>query len=832
MADGSIVFDTRIDNKEAVKDLERLQNRIKSLNEKIYTKQREKIPLVEQSDKLGAQLDAAKAKLESMRGVSIGTGQLQEQQERVKLLQAEWNKVQTKIEGCDAAIKKANLDIDIAKERSGAIHQSLSASGYDAEKMNAYMKKANKKATGFVRNIKSAIGMSLVFSFAFQAISSLTEWVGKVIQVNDEASAAVGRLKAAFLTLAQPLIDVILPAFTTLVNILTSLVTMASSFISTLFGSDLQTSKDAAENLYDETQALEDTGEAAEEASKSLASFDEINKLSSTTKTSQATQTGEEGIQPDFDGLDSDSNFISDMLSKVSGWVPVALMLGGIALIAIGAATANILVVVAGLALLGSGISGALGNEEIASWVDALGLNNVQEFVVIAILLGGIAVVAIGAAMGNIAMVVSGLLLIGVTVLYATQSGMLQDWAQTLGLSKAPQYVTAALLIGGIALVVIGAAMQNYLMIIAGLALIGAGVYVGMKTGVLQSWWDALMLSGAASYVTAALLIAGFAFVVFGIAMKNIPMIIVGVGLFASGIVVGIKSGTFQNWWEVLQLSQASAWITSALIIGGIALTVFGILYMNFLMFIGGLSMIFAGINYGEESGTFDNWWEVLGLENADTYVTAALLIGGMALVVFGIVTANVLMVIGGLAMLGVAAVYGSKTGTFKSWSEALHLDDVAGKVTSAIMLAGIALISIGAMMLNPVLVLAGLALLGVGAVGNYMTGKRSSAVTMRSMPSGMSFQSYNIPGLATGTVVPPNREFLARLGDNKQEPEVVSPLSTMKQAFKEALAESGGMGGGSHTTILEVDGKALGRVTYQLGKEEEQRIGTKLVNA
>lgn len=49
------------------------------------------------------------------------------------------------------------------------------------------------------------------------------------------------------------------------------------------------------------------------------------------------------------------------------------------------------------------------------------------------------------------------------------------------------------------------------------------------------------------------------------------------------------------------------------------------------------------------------------------------------------------------------------------------------------------------------------------------------------------------IPFLATGTVVPANfGRFAAILGDNKREPEVVSPLSTMKQAVLEALALQG----------------------------------------
>lgn len=53
--------------------------------------------------------------------------------------------------------------------------------------------------------------------------------------------------------------------------------------------------------------------------------------------------------------------------------------------------------------------------------------------------------------------------------------------------------------------------------------------------------------------------------------------------------------------------------------------------------------------------------------------------------------------------------------------------------------------------------------------------------------------KKYNLPAYATGTVVPANfGRFTAILGDNKKEPEVVSPLSTMKQAVLEALALQG----------------------------------------
>ncbi len=80
------------------------------------------------------------------------------------------------------------------------------------------------------------------------------------------------------------------------------------------------------------------------------------------------------------------------------------------------------------------------------------------------------------------------------------------------------------------------------------------------------------------------------------------------------------------------------------------------------------------------------------------------------------------------------------------------------------------------------------------------------------------------LPALATGTVVPAGfGEFTAILGDNKREPEIVSPESYMKKAFLDALTESGITAGGGTTVIqLMVDGKKLAEVVNR----ENQRSG------
>lgn len=84
------------------------------------------------------------------------------------------------------------------------------------------------------------------------------------------------------------------------------------------------------------------------------------------------------------------------------------------------------------------------------------------------------------------------------------------------------------------------------------------------------------------------------------------------------------------------------------------------------------------------------------------------------------------------------------------------------------------------------------------------------------------------IPYLAKGTVVPRNAgEFAAILGDNKRETEVVSPLSTMKQAMMDALRESGNNGGNSPQYItLNIDGHEFIRWLRDQNGQYRNRTG------
>lgn len=114
--------------------------------------------------------------------------------------------------------------------------------------------------------------------------------------------------------------------------------------------------------------------------------------------------------------------------------------------------------------------------------------------------------------------------------------------------------------------------------------------------------------------------------------------------------------------------------------------------------------------------------------------------------------------------------------------------------------------------------------LLGLGGKGGdiEVTTSGSGSRTMADA------STYSIPAFASGGVIPPNNPFLAVLGDNRQEPEIVSPYSTIKQAAMDAMAERGGAQ--TVTIIIRAADGFTRNLSYSLS-QEAARQGVRLVN-
>lgn len=314
-ADGSVIIKADIDDKQAQKELNALEKKIEALQEKLTNKKSARDTLFNQANNLGAQLDDAKAKLAQMKGGGefFTSDAIKQQEAAVASMEKEWNAMNDKLDKQNAAIREGEAELDRMKTKAGELGKQLGNTGKNAGKIQKGLDKASQGMEAFTKRVKMLAKRALVFTIIARALAALRDWMADVVAVNGEARDAIAQLKGALLTLAQPLVQIIIPAFTALVKILATVVSFIANIVSALFGTTAKESANAAKSLNDQKNAYKGVGGAAKSASKQLASFDEINKLN-----------GESGgaasaILPDFsqigklDFLDK----ITDRLEKI-----------------------------------------------------------------------------------------------------------------------------------------------------------------------------------------------------------------------------------------------------------------------------------------------------------------------------------------------------------------------------------------------------------------------------------------------------------------------------------------------------------------------------------
>jgi len=736
MADGSIVINAAVDDKKAQAELNRLINKINNLNEKIRQAEDARFPLVERADELGARLDAAKAKLAEMQMASAGTfssDQIADQKETVKSLQAQWNEVQGAVERYDRTIANSTAQIGQAEERVGMLSAQLSEAGDAGSEAGSSIAAGISSATNSIkkleRRIVGLIKRVFIFSVITQALRGMRTWLNNAIKSNDEASAAIARLKGALLTLAQPLLNVIIPAFTMLVNVLTQVVSAVARVVSALFGMTASESAEAAENLYKEQNAIKGVGGAAKKASKQLAGFDEIQKLSGESAGGGGSSSST--IAPDFSGIGDEvsgkmKNILADVLAIGAGLLAWK----------IASNFTNDLSTLAGVAMAVAGAIMFVTNafdawENGVDWDNLIGMVAGLTLVVIGLY------IALGPLAAGIAAIVGGLAMFAIGMKDAADNGM--NW-------------------------------KNTLLMITGL--LAAGLGIGMITGN----WLPLLLAALAGAVLALVMFTGHGEEL----MDGLKEVFEGFSDFLSGAFTGdwekafeglkkIGSG-FVKVWNAIVSSVKDAWAK------------------------------FVGWFDEKTNGEFHYVLESIGMFFAGVFDAIKTVLSGIVDFIAGVFTGD-----WDRAWTGVKNIFiGLWNGIVSAVEAAINF-----------LISGINAVQQGIVdALNGLIKFPD----WMPLVGGKSLNLRANVIDPISLP--------RVPALAQGAVIPPNREFLAVLGDQKSGTNIEAPLATLVEAFRQANAESGR--GRPLQVIFEVDRREFGRVVYEVGNEETQRVGVK----
>lgn len=720
MADGSITFSTELDNKEFEKQLSRLNADVKKKTEKLTQMKGERLPLEEQSAQVAVNLDRAKELLAHMNSGDefFPKESIKEQAQSVAQLQKEWDAIQTKVESYDTKIRNGEADLARTKEQAGAVEKQLSAAASGGSAMGDAINKAQAYMDKFATRVKKLAKRVFVFTVITGALRSVKNWMWQVIQTSDEAKSAMGQLKGALLTMAQPLAELVIPLFTAFVRILTAIISTLAQIIALITGKSISAMKSNAKSLNAQADAIDGVGESAKDASKYLAGFDELNVMDSSNSGGGGGGSSSGGISPDFD---FDANKSEGQLRNLLALIEA----GAAALLGwkFGNGFKDGLTKAIGYFLIMDGAVRAI-TSMFDAWNNGVSFENlsgmitgITEIVVGLYVALGPTAAAIGAVVGGIAMLITGI----------------KD-AMDVGFNA-----------------------QNLMMTIMGMLVAGIGI------GVLTGSWIPLLLAGIAGLL---LVITNF----FGDSeelLSGFRDILDGFKLFFTGVFTGDIEKSIEGIQKIF---------------GGLKTVVFSI-------FDAIQNMIFSFLDWLDEKtgGKLHSIIEfaksMIGLAFDDIRFLAEHLITAVELIFGGIIK----------------FVSGVFTGDWETAWEGIKdifrgvWNGIVGVLGSGINIIIRALNWLISKM-NKISFTVPDWVPGIG--GKYV------GISIKSIPE------YQIPYLARGAVIPPNREFMAVLGDQKRGNNIEAP----EDLIRKIVREESGNNGGTHVTIVldSVDGKKL----------------------
>lgn len=400
--------------------------------------------------------------------------------------------------------------------------------------------------------------------------------------------------------------------------------------------------------------------------------------------------------------------------------------------------------------------------------------------------------------------------------------------------------------------------------IVAGIAMIISGL--ALEASVIINWDEVPdnvknVISTIAEIVSTAMIVIGVILICTG------SGIIPGIALVIAGL--ALEAGmTIVNWNEVPDnvtniIKTLTDLIGKALVVIGVILICTG------AGIIPGIALVVAGLAI--EATAVIDWKEVP--DNVKKSISTISTILGMFLFEIGIT----LMFTGQIG-IGLAVALAGAAGLYMAIAaspETLR-ETVQNEIAFYMKIIGGALLVVGAILcFTGVAIPTGLALMAAGAlslIGGFVTSNIDTTAVSSIMDESMNnmnrtisdgvkqsketlnelngyevtatanlnqnitqtvatqYTSSSVPHLASGAVIPPNKEFMAVLGDQKSGTNIEAPLDTIKQAVAEVMGQGGGSSNGDININFNGNLAQLARVLNPEITREKTRAGSSLI--
>lgn len=170
---------------------------------------------------------------------------------------------------------------------------------------------ASTGCRSFTARLRGIVSGALIFNGISVGLRQVVSYLGSAALTSGQLKTALGNLQGAAATAAAPLVQVLTPALAALANTAAAVFACLAKIIALFTGKSVSAARTAAKSMAGVGSAASGTSKKVQDAAKSLAGFDEIERLDKPDSSS-----GSGGITPNY-SYDGQSPFLDSILAAV-----------------------------------------------------------------------------------------------------------------------------------------------------------------------------------------------------------------------------------------------------------------------------------------------------------------------------------------------------------------------------------------------------------------------------------------------------------------------------------------------------------------------------------
>jgi hypothetical protein len=170
---------------------------------------------------------------------------------------------------------------------------------------------ASTGCRSFTARLRGIVSGALIFNGISAGLRQVVSYLGSAALTSGQLKTALGNLQGAAATAAAPLVQVLTPALAALANAAAAVFACLAKIIALFTGKSVSAARTAAKSMAGVGSAASGTSKKVQDAAKSLAGFDEIERLDKPDSSS-----GSGGITPNY-SYDGTSPVLDSILEAV-----------------------------------------------------------------------------------------------------------------------------------------------------------------------------------------------------------------------------------------------------------------------------------------------------------------------------------------------------------------------------------------------------------------------------------------------------------------------------------------------------------------------------------